>query len=65
MWRRAAHSRDKAKEERDGFKASYELADEVAKVDDREDRDVAKIDGMGLDDVIDVLHGVMRDKPKD
>jgi len=64
LWRMAAHSRDKAKAERDGFKASYEVAGEVAEIEKEKDEDVQKIEDLDIDGVIDAFRGVVRDKPK-
>ena len=65
LWRWAAYSRDKAKEERDSFKASYELGSEVSEIKDRETEANAKIDDMDLDELADAFRGGLRDKPKD
>ena len=61
LWRRAAYVRDKVKEERDGFRASYELAGETAKMKEQEEKDVAAIENLELSGVVDAMRGVLRD----
>jgi len=64
LWRFAAYNRDKAREERDSFKASYELEGEVREIEKKGDKDAEAIDSADLSGIVDILRGVMRHKPK-
>jgi hypothetical protein len=66
LWRMAAYSRDKAREERDNAEDSYELAGEVTEIEKEKNENVQAIENLDLGGVIDALRGVVRDpKPKD
>jgi len=64
LWRRAAYVRDKAKEERDGYKASYEVAGKVAEIEKEKDADVARIENLDLAGVVNELRGLYNPRSK-